>query len=65
MKQSRLKSKAAWVAIAAIISFVLGNYGLYDALGLTAESFQTLLNLIFMALAAFGVWNNPTEKEKF
>lgn len=65
MKQSRIKSKAAWLAIAAIISFMLGNYGLYDAIGFTAESFQTLLNLIFVALAAFGVWNNPTDKEQF
>ena len=63
--QNRLNSKVAWIALFAVISFLLGNYGLYDAIGLTSEAFQTLLNLIFATLTAFGVWNNPTEKTKF
>jgi len=63
--QSRKNSKVAWISLFAVISFLLGNYGLYDVIGLTNESFQTLLNLIFATLTAFGVWNNPTNKTGF
>lgn len=63
--QSRLKSKAAWLAVASLLGFILGNYGLYDKIGLTNETYQTLVNLIFTVLAAFGIFNNPTDSEKF
>jgi uncharacterized membrane protein len=63
--QNRLRSKAAWAAIAALLGFILGNYGLYDAIGLTDKSYQALVDLIFAALAAFGIFNNPTDSENF
>ena len=65
MKQSRFKSKAAWIAIAAVVGFILGNYGLYDAIGLTNESYQLLVDLILAAIGAFGIWNDPTNKTGF
>jgi len=65
MKQNRLTSKAAWIAIAAVIGFILGNYGLYDAIGLTNESYQLLVDLILAAIGAFGIWNDPTTKDSF
>jgi len=63
--QNRLKSKVAWLAVASLIGFILGNYGLYDAIGLTNETFQQLINLLFACLTAFGVFNNPTEADKY
>ena len=63
--QSRWRSKAAWVAVAAIIGFVLGNWGLFDRIGLTQESWQQLVELVLAGLAAFGVFNNPTSKTTF
>lgn len=63
--QPKWKSKIFWIAISSIIAFILGNYGLYDVIGLTSDSFQTLLNLIFAALAAFGVWNDAGNKENY
>lgn len=63
--QSRWRSKAAWVAVAAIIGFVLGNWGLFDKIGLTEESWQQLVELVLAGLAAFGVFNNPTSKTTF
>lgn len=65
MKQSRFKSKVAWLAVASLIGFLLGNYGLYDTVGLTNESYQQLVNLVFACLAAFGVFNNPTTNNEF
>ena len=63
--QNRLKSKAAWVAVLAIIGFVLGTWGLFEVIGLTNETWQQLVELILAALAAFGVFNNPTDAQNF
>lgn len=63
--QNRLKSKAAWVAIFALLGFVLGNWGLFDVIGLTNETWEKLVELILAALAAFGVFNNPTASDSF
>lgn len=57
---SKWKNYGLWVSIIAIISFVLGNWGLYDSIGMTSESFQRLANLILGALATAGVISNPT-----
>lgn len=63
--QSRWRSKAAWVAMLAIVGFVLGNWGLFDKIGLTNESWQQLVELVLAGLAAFGIFNDPTSKTTF
>lgn len=65
MKQSRLQSKPFWTAVVALIGFILGNWGLYDYIGLNVESFQTLADLIFAAAIAVGVFNNPNDAENW
>lgn len=65
MEQNRLKSLAAWVALFAVVGFVFGNWGLFEKIGLTNETWKTLTELILAALAAFGILNNPTDKENF
>ena len=59
--QNRFKSKVFWAGIVSIIVLVGGNYGLWNAIGMTSETFQALANLIFGALGALGVLNNPTD----
>ena len=63
--QNRFKSKAAWVAIAALMLFILKTYGLLEVIGLTEDSFNELTTLIFAVALAFGVFNNPTNKDSF
>lgn len=63
--QSRWRSKGAWLSTTALTLFLLKNYGLLTVLGLTAESYNELTTLIFTALAAFGFWNNPENKDGF
>ena len=65
MTQSRWKSKAAWVAVFALLGFLLGNWGLFEKIGLTNEGWQAFVELLLAALAAFGVFNNPTDGENF
>ena len=65
MTQNRLKSKVAWLSVTAIIGFILGNYGLYSAIGLTDDTYRTLVDLVFVALSMFGVFNNPENVDGF
>jgi len=62
MTQNRFKSKVFWMGIVSIIVLVGSNYGLWGAIGMTSETFQTLANLILATLGVIGVINNPTEK---
>jgi uncharacterized membrane protein len=65
MIQNRLKSPVAWTALAALVLFILKNYGLLAPIGLTEGSFKELTTLIFGVATAFGILNNPTNKEGF
>lgn len=65
MTQSRWKSKYLWLAVIAIICFALGNWGLYDKIGITEDGISKLFDLIWIALASLGVVNNPTDGENW
>ena len=63
--QNRFRSKAAWAALLSLIGFALGNWWLYDKIGMTSETWQTFTNFLLLALAAFGVFNDPTNPTAF
>ncbi len=65
MIQNRLKSPVAWTALAALVLFVFKTYGLLTPIGLTEDSFKELTILIFGVATAFGILNNPTNKDEF
>jgi uncharacterized membrane protein len=57
MEQNRFKSWALWLSVAALIGFVAKTYFGYEI-----PQFDTLVNLILVVLAGFGIINNPTNK---
>ena len=61
MAQSRWKSKVLWTTVIALIVLVGGNYGLWDAIGMTSEVFQQAANLVLTIAVALGLVNNPTD----
>lgn len=63
--QNRWKSKVTWAGIAATVLMLLGQLGLYDAVGITQEWTQTVVELVLSLLVAFGVLNNPTDADNF
>jgi hypothetical protein len=65
MEQSRWRSPVAWSAVAALILFILKNYGLLSFIGLTENSFNELTALIFATLSAFAYFNNPRDPNNF
>jgi len=62
--QPKWKSKPAWIAFAVLLGFILKNYGLLAAIGLTPTSYQELTTLIFVAVTAFGIVNDPSDSAK-
>ena len=65
MKQNRFKSWALWLSVAGALWVIASAFGLPQRAGLTEEKFQTVLNAIGTILIAFGICNNPSDKEKF
>lgn len=58
--KERLKSPVLWLAVAALVSFVVKNW-----LGFEIPEFDTFTELLLAALTAFGIVNNPTDKNHF
>lgn len=56
---------ASWAAVAALVISIFKTYGLLAPIGLTEDSYKELTTLIFFVLIAFGIFNDPTNKEGF
>lgn len=63
MEQNRFKSWALWVSVAGAVWTLLAAFGVPEKIGLTNETFNTILNCIGAVLIAFGIVNNPTDKQ--
>ncbi|MHC8516760.1 phage holin [Sporosarcina sp. ITBMC105] len=51
----RLQSRAFWVALFALVGFVLGEFGVWDA-----GKYNTFVDLLLFVLVAAGVIIDPT-----
>ena len=58
---SRFKSWAVWLAIGALIIFCAKEFGGIDISG----KVNGLLDVLLPLLVAFGIVNNPTDREHF
>ena len=58
--QKRIQSPILWVSCAALFSFVMKNW-----FGWEIPKFDEFVDLLLAVLVAFGVVNNPTNKEGF
>lgn len=58
--QNRLRSKVAWTSLIALIAFVAKTYFNFEL----AEQ-DKLIELILICMTAFGIWNSPTNRNKF
>jgi len=59
--QNRFKSWALWLAIAALVIWVVKTVWKLDI----SEQVNQAMNLILPIVVAFGVVNDPTNKEGF
>ncbi len=60
MTQNRFKSPVAWSALAALLYFVVKDW-----IGFDIPGWDNFVSLALAAGVAFGVRNNPTDKENF
>ena len=58
---NRFKSWVVWVSIGALIVFCAKEFAGVDI----AETVDGLLNVLLPVLVAFGIVNNPTDREHF
>ncbi len=57
--QNRFKSWALWTSIAALIIFCVKTFAKIDI----TEQVNGFLDVLLPVLVAFGIVNNPTDKE--
>lgn len=63
--KSRLRSPIVWVSFVAVIVLIMTDYNLWHFIGINVDQFKELIDAIMGALIAFGVLNNPKDKENF
>lgn len=61
MKQNRFKSWALWVSIAALVVFLVQQFAGIDI----SSPVNEIMTLVLPILVAFGIVNDPTNKEGF
>lgn len=63
--QNRFTSWPAWITLLPVIIILGDTYGLWNVIGISADNFTKVFMGIGGILVAFGVFNNPTDKDKF
>ena len=58
--KERLKSPVVWTSTFALIFFILKKWLYFEI-----PQFDEFINLFLGVLIAFGIVNNPTDKENF
>lgn len=61
MKQNRFKSWALWVSIAALVVFLVQQFAGIDI----SSPVNEIMTLVLPILVAFGIINDPTNREGF
>lgn len=61
--QSRLKSKVLWVGLTSALLLLLGEWGLYETIGIKQDLIQHTMDFVFLCLTGFGVINSPDNKD--
>lgn len=65
MKQNRFASKVAWVTLLPVIILLGDTYGLWNVINMDADTFTKVFMGVLAILTAFGIFNNPSDKENF
>jgi len=65
MKQNRFRSWALWVSVLGAVWTILSAFGLPEKWGISDNTFTTVLDCVGAILIAFGIMNNPTDRDNF
>lgn len=65
MQQNRFKSWALWTSVFGAVWIIMSATGLTTKIGIEEGTYKTILDAIGTILIAFGICNNPTDKDNF
>jgi uncharacterized membrane protein len=65
MKQSRFTSWTAWLTLLPVIILLGDTYGLWNVINMPQKTFSKLFMAVGTALIAFGIFNNPLDRQNF
>lgn len=51
-----------WLSLVSLLIGLLGDWGLYDTIGIQQELIQKTVSFILYTLGSFGVINSPDNK---
>ena len=63
--RDRLKSRVLWASLIGCLCTIFSVFGIWDKIGITAAGFNEVIAAIGTMLTAFGVLNDPTNREGF
>ena len=63
--KDRLRSKVLWASLVGALMDLFTALGLWDKIGVTSVRVQAVIAAIGTILVAFGILNNPTDREAF
>lgn len=63
--KKRLTSWATWLSVLGLVGLVLSNFGILEKVGLDLGGWKILVDAIGSVLVAFGILNNPTDRNHF
>ena len=62
---NRFRSPIAWGTLISLLILVSQVFGIHEKLGIEQNELVSILNAILAVFIAFGILNNPTNKEGF
>ncbi len=63
--KERLKSWAVWLSVLGAVGGILNSLGVFAKLGIDSTAWDVIVNAVGSILIAFGILNNPTDKQHF
>lgn len=63
--KERLKSWAVWLSVLGAVGVILNATGVFEIIGIDSTTFDIIVNAVGSVLIAFGILNNPTNKQGF
>ena len=63
--RDRLRSKVLWASLLGCLMTVCSVFGVWERIGITAEGFREIAAAVGAVLTAFGIFNDPTAKDRF
>lgn len=65
MEQSRFKSPIVWASVLTTLLALLGEWGVYEKIGIERQLIQSTIDFVLLGFTTFGVLNNPTKGDGF